>query len=1367
MPERTEFLMIRRLLSIVSAAACLAGCASGTDLQTIAEAVIDCSESHVDYTHYAGSVFTQALAEYAACTGSRTDMAEAITDRFLEGSLVGTGSFISYFTGGTLVPEMVLQGYGKAAGLSASTARRMWEEQARNRDGVMLPAWTNPHEKNSLFIDCVLAATPYLLYAGLAENKPEYLDYAAWMTLKTFEDLRDPESGLVHQARAVMWMPEGQVTEDCWSRGNGWGAMALAALLKDLPKDNRYRSDVENLSRNFFEAVLRYQDPEGLWHQEMTYPDSYPEISGSGLLLYGIGRAIEAGVLDRSRLSAFRKGIEGMLTYVDANGNIGNTCSGCLAWGDGSKDAYAAHEYYCNERHAFGPVLFALTEALSLGIRKVVTDLGRNLERKRPECRVRFVRERKGDIAWENDLAAFRIYSQEVKDKVSSGVDYWGKRVDYPIIDEWYALNDKGLDYHTDRGQGRDFYAVGKNRGTGGLGIWTETGLLVPEPYESFSILEDRPERVAFEVTYPPIETEKASYTLSELIEMVPGTSFFRKTPSLQITGEGSGRIAVGLTDFGAAKVSTGKGVLSLMEDLSPAEATEGDGTIACAVIADPEACLGFETAGKDHLMLLNPASGSACYVGVAWDRDLRHEHLRTQWADILRKNTWRDLETRYRSFSSGNQGFGHWEEDPAGAPVYHYTGDLPFRAVDGNGNPTEHPEDPYFLLGNYRIGIIPHVSGLYECLTAQRGWARVNASPDKPDYAGIDACLEINGEQLPLAGMKSLAADGTGTERTFGIGFASWKYRLPDGVRCTRTLSVRPSEEMGGGFPCFSMDILLENNGTEPVRLVYRESIPIDYTPMHLQMQKNKSIRYDAHCTGDGSFVQVSFSPVPAAFTLIPGKEENSRSDYYPAPWFIAPSDDAGHVAGEGNALTYRSEIVLRGGESRLLGFVAGEGSATPLPSFLSDSEYSPFGRFANTWRQCLPDFSAEEDPVLRREMNWNAHFVEASAKYNAYYGETLIPQGSVYSYHYGDNIAARDVLQALLPACYTHPALAKSALRYMLMHTHPDGEIERGDSGYGYVSPTIYQESDPQLYMFMAVGEYLRITEDYAFLDEQVALSPAEYGHKDSVINLLSRHFLYLRDVVGKGPHGLVRLLNSDWSDSFLHRYSPNTTLHEAESHLNSTMALAVLPTFVEQLRKGGKKDLADAVEAYRNRLLPAFLDALGERPYCPRAYVAGHLFGDNSVCIEPHSYLFAIPEIPAARKREIYRRIYPALADSWGLRTREKPLWGKAPEGEDGGVWFALEYPLLLGVSTFDPNEASRLLKQFSFDRFAQAHPNYWIGHWTAPDELNSSLSREGLYAFWTGMKDYRLCFQGWCSHPHTWPLYCYLKLQERPR
>ena len=398
-------------------------------------------------------------------------------------------------------------------------------------------------------------------------------------------------------------------------------------------------------------------------------------------------------------------------------------------------------------------------------------------------------------------------------------------------------------------------------------------------------------------------------------------------------------------------------------------------------------------------------------------------------------------------------------------------------------------------------------------------------------------------------------------------------------------------------------------------------------------------------------------------------------------------------------NGLKSVFSLSLDPGESRTLQIVIGlfdeekySSASHQAECFLQDADKSDsVGAFAALWKKYLPDLSHEKDEVLRREMLWNAHMIEASAKYSEYYGETFIPQGSVYSYHFGDNIANRDHLQASLGACYYNPRLAKSCIRYVMKHSESDGEIKRGNSGFGYTPASIYKESDEQLYMFNAVSEYLRITGDYAFLDEEVYLYPAECKQKEKVLFLLQKYFIYLRDEVRTGPSGLVRLLNSDWADSFLHRYSPNKYEWSAESHLNTAMALAVFPKLIDCLRKSSREDVATfvkAVEEYRLQLETAYMKDLGSRSFSARAYLTPELrFGTDNVCIEPQAYLLQIPTLSTERKRTIYSYVKQRISDceKIGIRNREQPLWDPK-NGEDCGIWYSLEYPFLLGVATF---------------------------------------------------------------------------------
>ncbi|BDU25764.1 hypothetical protein [Flavobacterium sp. GSB-24] len=732
------------------------------------------------------------------------------------------------------------------------------------------------------------------------------------------------------------------------------------------------------------------------------------------------------------------------------------------------------------------------------------------------------------------------------------------------------------------------------------------------------------------------------------------------------------------------------------------------------------------------------------------------------------------------------SNGIGDWGFTPLGLPFYQYTGNLPFYAKDKTGQDSGLPSDPYFLLGNYKMSLITHTSGIYELFNAQRVWTRINAS-SQPNYGWNDASIVLNKKKrINLVGLNSISTDNNLVKKYFGVGFARYSYQVQKDIICNRLISVKPSKAINSGNPSFVVSVLLKNNSQTTQNLVYKECMLVNSVANALQYIPiaKRPIVYNTTTSVDEK-KQIAIgkiNSVPNNFLLFPSKNERYVHDVNPSSVFMyCKKNDLkeSSVSVSKDTLVTNIEVKLKPNESRTFHIVIGLQELNNLSEIENqindlfqdaDLNEQSEGVFAKMWKSKLPDLSHESNPILKREMLWNSHFIEASSKYNDYYKETFIPQGSVYSYHFGDNISNRDHLQAALAACYINPELAKSSIRYVIKHSETDGEIKRGNSGYGYSAPSIFKESDEQLFFFNTISEYLLITKDYGFLNEQLTYFPAEYGKSDILLNILKKYFIYLRDEVGTGPNGLVKMLNSDWSDSFFHKYSPNVFAGSAESHLNSAMVLAILPKLEDVLKKSGNKEalsFISALEDYRLKIEMAYLKDLGDRKFSARAYLNHKLkFGIENVCIEPQGYLLQIPNLPVERKKEIYEYVKAKLLDpeKIGIRTREEPLWGGKADGEDGGIWFSLEYPVLLGVATFDKQEAQSLLLKFSFDNFARQYPEYWIGQWTAADEVNSTLYREGLYSFWVAPNETKTAFQGYCSHPHTWPLYCYFKLKE---
>ncbi|WP_156176424.1 GH36-type glycosyl hydrolase domain-containing protein [Hymenobacter terrenus] len=741
---------------------------------------------------------------------------------------------------------------------------------------------------------------------------------------------------------------------------------------------------------------------------------------------------------------------------------------------------------------------------------------------------------------------------------------------------------------------------------------------------------------------------------------------------------------------------------------------------------------------------------------------------------------------------SSFAQSIGSWSFSAKGLPVYQYKGPLPFKAVDKEGEDALQPEDPYFLLGNYRMTLITHASGIYQLLTAERAWARLNAA-ERPNYGWNEASIVFkNGkanQKVVLTGVKSLAANQALAQKDFGVGFARYAYKLNNDLQCTRILSTKPSEKINTGNPAFVVTVILKNNGKTAQQLSYYEKMRVHYVLNSTQYteKEKRPLTHDISLSVDNKkeIAIATTSTKANKFLVLPPKEERYVYDVAPPSVFMyfknSSVKQTSEITATKDTLAAEINLTLKAGETKSFHLVIGIADGQQANDvqkqvddlFVGADLNNPVeGLLAAQWKKRLPNLAGEKNEILRREMLWNAHMIEASAKYSDYYKETFIPQGSVYSYFFGDNISNRDHLQAALPACYTNPELAKSTIKYVIKHSESDGEIKRGNySGYGYTPPSLYKESDPQLYVFNTVSEYLLITKDYNFLNEKVDYFPAEYGKKDPVIIMLKKYFIYLRDEVGTGPNGLVKILNSDWSDSFFHKYSPNKYSWTAESHLNSAMVLAVFPKLIEVLKQSKNPEASSFVtvlEEYRAAIEAAFMKDLGDRKFAPRAYLDPELhFGTDVVCIEPQGYVLQIPGLPKERKKEMYAYIKSKILapEKIGARTREKPLWDKdRPGGEDGGIWFSLEYPLLLGVATFDKEEARAMLLKFSFENYAKQYPNYWVGQWTAADEVNSTLYREGLYQFWVGVPNLKEAFQGYCSHPHTWPLFCYFKLRE---
>ena len=234
-----------------------------------------------------------------------------------------------------------------------------------------------PYDHNKVWVDIVFAITPFMLYAGIILNEEKYVDFAVDQCFKMYDVFMDKSNGLLHQTRGFL-EDKSKISDDHWSRGNGWGLLGMAELVRYLPKDSKHYPEAVERFKAHCGALLKYQNFRGMWRQEVCEPFAWEESSGTGIFLYAFGVGMRRGVLDKEKfMPAFEKGINALCKYcINPDMTIDKGCSGCCCPGKGAIKGTV--EAYLNipmprrdDSHVFGPVIMALTEAEKLGIENV------------------------------------------------------------------------------------------------------------------------------------------------------------------------------------------------------------------------------------------------------------------------------------------------------------------------------------------------------------------------------------------------------------------------------------------------------------------------------------------------------------------------------------------------------------------------------------------------------------------------------------------------------------------------------------------------------------------------------------------------------------------------------------------------------------------------------------------------------------------------------------------------------------------------------------------------------------------------------------------------------------------------------------
>lgn len=157
------------------------------------------------------------------------------------------------------------------------------------------------------WVDALYMVMPVMTKMYKVTSNAEYLEKLHLWLSACDSIMLDTATGLYFRDAKYLYpkhqTPQGK--KDFWARGNGWAIAALAKVLKELPVDDKYRSDYISHFTQMAQAMAICQTPEGYWTRSLLDNDFAPgpETSGTALTTYALLWGINNGLLDRDLYS--------------------------------------------------------------------------------------------------------------------------------------------------------------------------------------------------------------------------------------------------------------------------------------------------------------------------------------------------------------------------------------------------------------------------------------------------------------------------------------------------------------------------------------------------------------------------------------------------------------------------------------------------------------------------------------------------------------------------------------------------------------------------------------------------------------------------------------------------------------------------------------------------------------------------------------------------------------------------------------------------------------------------------------------------------------------------------------------------------
>lgn len=218
-----------------------------------------------------------------------------------------------------------------------AAAEEIMESFPRTKEGGFQHRTSDSVNDQELWDDTLYMTVLFLANMGRILDNGEMKAEAEYQFLLHDKYLGDRATGLWYHGWS--FKEKNNFAGAFWGRGNCWVTMAIPEFLAIQRCSAPVERMLTNALRAQIESLCRYQAGDGMWHTLVDDKDSYVEASATCGFAYGIMRAVEGGLVDKSCLETALKAAAPILGYISEDGVVNQVSYG-TPMGRLSKDFY-------------------------------------------------------------------------------------------------------------------------------------------------------------------------------------------------------------------------------------------------------------------------------------------------------------------------------------------------------------------------------------------------------------------------------------------------------------------------------------------------------------------------------------------------------------------------------------------------------------------------------------------------------------------------------------------------------------------------------------------------------------------------------------------------------------------------------------------------------------------------------------------------------------------------------------------------------------------------------------------------------------------------------------------------------------------